>query len=359
MLTFNEMAKCLQSNVINDFPDDFEIADELKTEFSESEIRLGVKALSGLLYQLFDVIIDNANTIAPPDKKLDVMGWPEKIYVDLRNPFALLYCTGLHGKYDYDSKCLLINGKELNKIYRKARGKKTDDFIKLLIDSGLVYSTDVKDNKSFNIAKSGIVKVHYPDDDHTIIGLKILSEAISKVKGGAIVEHFMRCDYRILSLPKKYIFDIRDVTKFLPADERDYYIELHELLLSNNCKMETKPDSFIFNYNSKSTKLKVASIHIMTTGCFVKLSSKLISKEPDLLFDAPESIKDAIKAGHECAKKENPDACNPKCIGKIIGFNLDGVDYLKCWHLNFYLPTTGDIERNYIKEWIIKEAASS
>ena len=355
MLSFKEMAKCLQSNVLNAFPNDYVIADELKAEFTENEIRLGVEALSKLLYQLFDVIIDNANTLAPPGEELGVLGWPEKIYVDLRNPFALLYCTGLYGKYDRDSKCLIIDGKELNNMYRKARGTKTDKFLNLLTDSGIVYTPEVDNKKPFNLTKAGVVKVYYPDDNYAVLGLKVLSEAISKVKGGAIVEHFMRCDYRILSLPKKYIFDLRDVTKFLPIDEREFFIDLHELLLSNNCKMETKPDSFIFNYTSKKTKLKVASIHVMTTDRFIKLSSRLISKEPDLLIDAPEQIKEAVKSGLECAKKENPDACNPKCIGKIIGFNLDGVDYLKCWHLNFYLPITGDIVRNYIKEWIIKE----
>ena len=355
MLSFKEMAKCLQSNVLTDFPDDYEIAGELKVIFSENEIRLGIKALSKLIIQLFDAVIDKANIIAPPCDTLDVIGWPEKIYVNLRNPFTLLYCTGLYGKYDNNSKCLLIDGKELNKMYRKARGTKTDKFLNLLNDSGMTYTTEMESKKPFSLTKAGIVKVYYPDDDYTLIGLKVLSEAISKVKGGAIVEHFMRCDYRILCLPKKYIFDIREVTNFLHDEERDYFIELHELLLSNNCKMETKPDSFIFNYNSKKTKLKVVSIHIMTTGCFVKLSSKLINKEPNLLIDAPESIKEAIKAGHECSKKENPDACNPKCAGKIIVFSLDGVDYMKCWHLNFNLPTTGNIERSYIKEWIIKE----
>ena len=354
MLSYREMAKLLKCNVLSAFPDDLLIGDELKNGLHEPDIPNGLKGFSALLIQLFDVLIENSDAIAPPGADLEVFGWPEKIYADLHNPFAMLYSIGLCGKYDENLGCLQVDGKELNMTYKKSRGSKGNKNLQLLQDSGLTFSADLE-AKSFSLNKAGIIQVHYPDNKSALIGLKAIADATALVKGAQIIAHFARCDYRLLALPKKYTFDIGEVTKFLPSEHKNFFIELHDFAISNNCKLETKPDAYIFNYTSKIKKTKVFSIHVQMNGSYVKINSKLIDKQPDLLNDAPKSIKEAVKKGHGCAKKSDPDACNPKCIGRNLKFSLDQVEYLKCGHLNFNLPISESDEREYVKKWLAKE----
>ena len=168
---------------------------------------------------------------------------------------------------------------------------------------------------------------------------------------------FARCDYNVLALPKNITFKIYDIVKFMPESEQKYFLSLHEYFIANKCKYETKYSvgEYLFNYTSKAQKRKIMSICISLDRSYIKLNSKCITTQPDLLTDAPISIKNAVKEGWECAKANDPDACNPKCAGKCLSFSLDGKEYLKCWILCFNLPVNTDEEREYVMKWTEKE----
>jgi len=331
------MAAKLKKNVICDFPDNYTIADELRYGLTEEEIRDGIKDFSALLSQLFDVLI--SISIAAED--------------ELKNPLALLYSIGLCGKFE-DNNRLTINSNELKKAYKKTKGTKINEHLQLLQDSGLSFSAD-------NLSKAAIIQIHCPDNSASLIGLKIMAEASARVNTAAPYNRFIyifaRCDYLALSLPKKYHFEIRDVTKFLTAECRDYFNGLHDYLIANKCKYESKisETDYLFAYTSKIKKAKVFSIFISMDTCYVKLNSKLICQQPNLLADAPAGIKNAVKNGQVCAKKDDPNACNPKCAGKSMKFTLDGDEYFLCWILNFILPVNDKSEREYVKQWLEKE----
>ena len=356
MINIQEMAAKLRANVLCDFPDGYAISDELKNEFSDADIREGIKSFSSFLTHLFDIIIGNADDSASPEESTVNSRGHTNIYAGIRNPLLMLYCIGLYGKFG-DDNSLFIDGGEVNKAYRKMRGDKPVEFLRLLQNAGLSFSADTT-AKSFNLAKSGVIEICYPTDKKVLIGLKLMAKAVSRA-GNDIMYVFARCDYRVLSLPKNFGFDIREVTNFLPENDKNYFIILHDFLISNKCKCESKNvmNEYIFSYISKQKKAKVFSICVSMDESNVKLNSKLISEKPDLLANAPESIKNAVKNGYTCAKKSDPNACNPKCAGKTLNFNLDGVEYLKCWILNFNLPVNETAEREYILEWLKKELA--
>jgi len=356
MISLQEMAAKLKTNVLCDFPDDYVITNEINNGFSDADIREGVKIFSSVLLNVFDIIIANADDATPPGEAAVNSRGHTNIYAGIRNPLLMLYCIGLYGTFG-DVNSLLVDGAEINKAYRKMRGDKPVEYLRLLQASGLSLSADIT-AKSFNLLKSGVIEARYPADKKALIGLKLMAEAVSRA-GNDIMYVFARCDYRVLSLPKNFGFDIREVTNFLPENDKNYFIILHDFLISNKCKCESKNvmNEYIFSYISKQKKAKVFSICVSMDESNVKLNSKLISEKPDLLANAPESIKNAVKNGYTCAKKNDPNACNPKCAGKTLNFNLDGVEYLKCWILNFNLPVNETAEREYILEWLKKELA--
>ena len=364
MTSQKEMASKLKRNVICDFPEQYEIADELRHGFSDIDLRIGIKNLSSLLLQIFDAVLSTASESVPSAEELTNN---INYYADVRNPLTLLYCMGLCGKLNEISGELLVDGSELNKAYKKLGGTKPIECMHLLQDSGVSFSSDIS-AKSFSLNKAGIIKIDYPDDSHTLKGLKIMAEAASRVcdNNSTILFIFARCDYHALSLPKKYSFSLNDVTNFLSAEYRSYFFELHEFLLANNCKYDAPMfkfqaknigNAYTFTYTSKARKAVVCSIYISMHNTSVKINSYKINEEPELLADAPQSIKDAVIKGHGCAKEHDQNACNPKCVGKNHVFKLDGTEYVKCRHLNFTLPITQDAEREYVKTWLNKELA--
>ena len=353
MINFKEMVLSMKKAVITEFPEDYPISDELQQIINVADTRLGVKGFSGLLIQSFDCLMNNPE-IAPEEGTVNSRGHTI-IYVDIRNLLAMLYTIGLHSRYDEKSGSLTIDGKQLNKLYRKIRGNKPELYLRILEDSGMDFSVDIT-AKNFNLSKTGVIEIAYPDEKHTLAGLKIIAEANLRSKTD-FVTVFARCDYNVLALPKKIVFNIHEIAKFLAENDQKYFISLHEYLIANQCKYETKYSvgEYLFLYTSKSQKRKILSICISLDRTYVKLNSKHITTQPDLLADAPASIKNAVKEGWECAKANNPDACNPKCAGKGLRFSLDGKEYLKCWILCFNLPVNTDAERGYVMKWIEKE----
>ena len=353
MLSFKEMALNMKKAVITEFPDDYIVSDELKKIINANDIRLGVKGLSGLLTQAFDSLINNPE-ITPEEGTVNSRGHTN-IYSDIRNLLAMLYTIGLHSQYNEKSGGLTMDGKQLNKFYRKIRGTKPELFLHILKDSGVDFSVDII-AKNFNLNKTGVIEITYPDEKYTLAGLKILAEANLRNKADFITV-FARCDYNILALHKNITFNIHEIIKFMPKSEQKYFVSLHEYLIANNCKYETKHSvgEYLFNYTSKPQKRKIMSICISLDRSYVKLNSKCITTQPDLLTDAPASIKNAVKEGWGCAKTNDPDACNPKCAGKSLRFSLDGKEYLKCWILCFNLPVNTEDEREYIIKWVEKE----
>jgi len=360
MIGLKEMMVKMKDNVVCDFPDNYIISDNLLYDFSVDDVREGIKGLSSLLLQLFDVMIANADKpINAEEAVVNSIGLTN-VYADIRNPLSLLYSIGVCGKLSDGKDSLLIDGGMLNNLYKKMRGNKHLEYMRLIQDAGLVFSIDLS-AKSLNLSKAGDIELHYPDNAAALIGLKVLAEATSKINRDIhladTTQTFARCDYNVLSLPKKYIYEMPVITKFLSDDYSDFFVRLHDILLTSKCKCEAKinMNDFQFTYVPKKGTANICSINISYERTTVRINSRLIAEQPNLLSDAPQSIRDAVKNGFTCRKKADPDACNPKCNGKILTFNLDGEEHLKCWIINFVLPVDEGDEREFVTEWLKRE----
>ena len=360
MISIKEMITKMKENVVCDFPDDYAVSDNLLHSFTEGDVRNGIKCFSSLLIQIYDALLhDTDNSITEEEATANSLGLTN-IYTGIKNSLLLLYSFGVCGKLSDNNGSLLIDGSMLSNLYKKMRGNKLLEYMRLLKDAGLVFSVDLS-VKSLNLNKVGVIELHYPDNATALIGLKVLAEAVSKINRNvhlADVTHtFARCDYNALSLPKKYIYEMPIITKFLPDDYRDFFVKLHSMLLSNKCTCEAKinMNEYQFTYIPKKATANICSINISFERRAVRINSRLIANQPDLLTEAPQSIYDAVKNGFTCLKKSDPDACNPKCSGKNLSFSLDGEEHLKCWIINFVLPVNEDNEREFVRTWLEKE----
>jgi len=358
MIGIKEMITLMKANVICEFPDDYIISDNLLDGFTKDDVRMGMKGFSSLLIQLFDVILHEANKpITIEEPSTSGLGLTN-VYADIKKPLSLLYAMGVCGKPN--DGCLLIAGSKLNELYKKMHGNKPLEYMRLLQNSGLIFSTDLS-AKALNLNKIGVIRLEYPDNAIALIGLKTFAEATSKINRhihlADITHTFARCDYNTLSMPKKYVYEIPLITKFLSEDYSMFFMQLHNLLLSNNCKYEAKlnMNDYQFTYKPKKGTANICSINIAFDRSTVRIKSSLIAEKPDLLTEAPQSIRDAVKNGFTCLKKENVGACNPECVGKNLSFSLDDEEYLKCWIINFLLPIDENDERDFVVQWLKKE----
>jgi len=359
MIGIKEMISKMKENVVCDFPDDYNVSGNLLDGFTEDDARVGTKGFSSLLIQLYDVILFNTNNpITEEEATTNGLGLTN-VYADIKKPLSLLYAMGVCGKPSSGGS-LLIDGGKLGDLYKKMHGTKPLEYMRLLQDAGLVFSVDLS-AKSLNLNKAGVIELNYPDNTTALIGLKVLAEAASKINRqphmADIIYTFARCDYHVLSVPKKYIYEMPLITKFLPVDYRDFFVQLHGILLSNKCKCEAKinMNDYQFTYLPKKGTANICSINIAFDRSTVRIKSRLITEQPDLLAEAPKSIHDAVRNGFTCLKKADPNACNPKCNGKNLSFSLDGEEHLKCWIINFILPVNEDNEREFVKKWLKKE----
>ena len=360
MISIKEMITKMKENVICDFPDDYIVSGNLIHGFTENDARIGIKSFSSLLIQVYDAMLhDTNNPITEEEATTNSLGLTT-IYTGIKNSLSLLYSIGVCGKPSHSNDSLLIDGGMLNNLYKKMRGNKPLEYMRLLKDAGLIFSIDLS-AKSLNLNKVGVIELHYPDNATALIGLKVLAEAVSKINRDVhladITHTFARCDYNALSLPKKYTYEMPIITKFLPDDYRDFFMNLHDMLLSNKCKCEAKinMNEYQFTYIPKKATSNICSINISFERSTVRINSRLITKPLDLLAEAPKSIYDTVKNGFTCLKKADPDACNPKCKGKNLSFSLDGEEHLKCWIINFVLPVNDNNEREFVRNWLEKE----
>ncbi|MCL2362140.1 MAG: hypothetical protein FWC73_10045 [Defluviitaleaceae bacterium] len=359
MISIKEMIAQMKKNVICNFPDDYTISSNLLDGFTEDDVRIGMKGFSSLLVQLYDVLHGMNNPITEEEATTNGLGLTN-VYADIRKSLSLLYAMGVCGKSRDSGSSLLIEGGKLNELYKKMRCSKPLEYMHLLQDAGLVFSIDLS-AKSLNLNKVGVIELQYPGKAIALVGLKALAEAVAKIcrnaHGADVIYTFARCDYNALSLPKKYIYEIPLIAKFLPDDYRDFFVQMHSILLYNMCKCEAKinMNDYQFTYKPKKATANVCSINISFERSTVRINSRLIVQQPDFLANAPKGIRDAVKNGFTCLKKADPNACNPKCEGKNLSFTLDGEEHLKCWIINFILPVNEDNEHEFVMQWLEKE----
>ena len=309
MKNLKDVAMFLRNNILTDIPDTFEISTKLKSGASDTDIQKGIKDFRSLLFLLFDTIIENVGSYGAICEIEKTTVSFEKTFPDLIYPMYMLYCIGLRGGLNDVSKCLLIDGDDLNTAFKVIHGRKPNQHLMFLEDLGFVFSGAEITDKSYRLSKAGLIEIQYPDSYYTLIGLKTMADSAALIgksykDKNAVAGVFMRCDYHALALPKKFTHQLKDCINNLQDEYKSFLINVHEFLLSKDCKYESKyrMNEFRFTYTSKVTKTVVFSVQISIDRCFIKPSSKLIIEQPSLLSQAPENIvKNVIGyCGHHC-----------------------------------------------------------
>lgn len=365
-----ELVKYLKANILTEIPEAYVINPMFSYIAEEGRIRNGILAYREFLYQLFDSIITDADLFDKPkkiaDKTTDTINLSLE-YPFLRNLAMVLIHIGIHAEFSQSSDSLVLNGSQLHTALKGTRISKAIEYLQYLTNCGIYFSgIDLAGNKP-NLSNAEILEVTYPDNPNMLIGLKVMAIAQLKASkcglkletgsyGADLDTIFLRCDYRALGGKKiQPVFMIQDVVKSFPIDMQEYLLKLHLYYMDAGCKYNTKDlclrISFIYSHKDFGT---IGSINISpVNGCVIKINAKNINDYIDMVKNFPVPLLEAVINGYSCAKTDNPDNCKQKCGG--YKFSIDGKQYFKCRHLNFYIPLIDLTYSQVIEDWLDKE----
>ncbi len=367
-----DLAEHLKSIIPADIPENYDINPVFNYITSEENIRDGVLAFREFLYQFFDYIIADADLYDKPKKKADKTTDTVSLAIEypfLRDIAMVLIHIGIHGELSKSGDSLILNGIKLYTALKGARVSKIHEYMRHLSDCGFYFAGIDLGLKKPDLSRVEELEISYPDNPIMLMGLKAMADAQLKAdKRGLKPEMgsytsnvdtiFLRCDYRALGEKKiKPVFVFEEIIKTFPVEMQEYLLKLHHQYISLGCKYDTKDlclrVNFIYSHKSRGT---IGSINISpVNGCVIKINAENINDYVGMIEKFPSTIVKAIENGYDCAKKNNPIACNPKCRG--YEFSVNGKQYFKCKHLNFYIPLPDLTDSQIIEDWINKEAS--
>jgi len=365
-----DLANYLKSIILTDIPETYVINPIFDCISSGENIRSGVLAFRDFLYQLLDYIIADADFYDKPKKIADKT--TDTINLSLEYPFIrdiamVLIHIGIHGELNKSEDSLVLSGSQLHTALKGARVSKVPEYLQHLTNCGIYFTGIDLSEKKPDLSKAEILEITYPDNPVMLAGLKVMATAqLNTDKKGLKPETgsytapvdtiFLRCDYRALGEKKmKPVFVFDDAIKPFSAEIQEYLLKLNKRYMDSGCKYKTKDlcfrISFIYTHKSRGT---IGSISISpVNGCVIKINAENINDYTDMIEKFPPVIREAVENGYNCAKINDPEACNPRCRG--YEFSINGKEYLKCRHLNFYIPLTDLTYSHIIENWIDKE----
>lgn len=365
-----EIAEYLKSIIPAEIPEAYPVNPVFSDIADNETIYRGVLAYRDFLYQLFDYIIADAELYDNPkkvsEKTTDTVNL-ELEYPFLRNISVVLVHMGIYGELNKNGDALILSGSQLHAVLKGARVTKSYEYLRHLSDCGVYFSGIDLNQKKPDLSNAGQLEITYPDCPVMLAGLKILAEAqLKDAKNGlnprngsytaSIDTIFLRCDYRALGENKiQPVFVFEDAVRALPAKMQDYLLKLHKKYMDMGCKYSCKYlcMHMHFSYSYKKCGV-IASINLSPAdGCVLKINAKNISDYTEMVKDFPAPLMDAVTNGHDCGKMQSPENCKPNCRG--YEFTIDGKLYLKCKHLNFYIPLVDLSYGRAIEDWIDKE----
>lgn len=366
----SELANHLKSIIPAEIPENYVINPILENIAGGENIRNGVLAYREFLYQFFDYIIADADLYDKPKKIADKT--TDTVNLSLEYPFLrdiamVLIHIGIHGELNKNGDSLILSGSQLHSALKGARVSKVLEYLQHLTNCGIYFSGIDLDGKKPDLSKVEILEISFPDNPIMLTGLKVMATAQLKTdkkglkpKTGSYTAPvdtiLLRCDYRALGEKKiKPIFIFEDAIRPFPVEMQEYLLKLHKRYIDSGCKYDTKDlclrINFIYSHKSRGT---IGSINISpVSGCVIKINAENINDYTDIVEKFPSTIIEVIENGNNCAKKDNPDACNPKCRG--YEFSIKERQYFKCKHLNFYVPLINLTYSQIIENWIGKE----
>jgi hypothetical protein len=128
---------------------------------------------------------------------------------------------------------------------------------------------------------------------------------------------------------------LKDLLHPLPADVREFMVQLHQDYMAKGYKCDTYVGSSIrFEYFYKSRELWRFNLSL-NNGHNITIKASNTHKYPDIVNKLPQWLRDKIAKGYGCGKKMGiTDSCDGGCRGyriKLDGSFMEISDVIKAW----------------------------
>ena len=346
----SEMAAYLQNLLPPEIPQTFEIDPIFSTDITEEDIHKGIPVFRDFLHQLYDHIIAEGSPFDKPKRE------SHNTNVNSSYPFILhiavfMMNMGLHSILCDKKDSLLLNGLEnfdapSNYSSQKIPDKRKIECLRFLSDCGICFDgLDISGKKPVALPHGQII-ITYPTNPAMLVGMKVMAVAQRHLGSKYIGEILLRCDWRVLAYnqPKgqnrsDIQLVLKDLTRTLPANIRDFVLKLHTDYMSHGYKCDTYigPDTR-FEYFCKSKELWRFNL-TLTGGHFITIKALNTHKYPEIVSQLPDRLQANIRAGYGCGKKMGiTDSCDSGCRGYRVPLDDSFMEI-----------------STVIKEWIDKE----
>lgn len=362
-----------KSVICGEVPETFELNHDFLYGLDQNDARNGLISFRRFLFSFFDYINENSEAFSPVIKTVQKKNGTEEKenFVLLRDLFQALLRIGMESRIgDENGFKLYIDGGNLSESFHEARMTRIKDCLIHLTKLGFDFGEIGDFTKKAYKLPTGKIIVSYHDDCNVLTGLKIMAEANKIVHPSGASrptgQILLRCDYsaiggkRVKSASRKVLnvhLNIDDCLGFLPDKDKKAILEISSMLTENGYKYEGKMINlgFCFAYTSKKNGNVLMTIWADMDGCKIKVNADNINSYINVVKTFPSHILHTIKeSGWDCAKKHDPNACNPKCKGGFK-YTFDGVDYDKCRGGSFCLGIKPQYDKDVVIKWLENE----
>lgn len=199
-------------------------------------------------------MISDADLYDKPKKDFDKIVYTVSLAIEypfLRNLAMTLIHIGIHGEMNRSGDALVLSGGQLYEALKGAKVAKAHEYLQYLTGCGICFSGINLEEKKPDLSKVETLEVSYPDNNHMLIGLKIMALAQLenfkkryKAETGSYSADvdgiFLRCDYRALGEEKiQPVLVLEDYVRAFSPEIQKNILNLNQKYMSQKFKCVT------------------------------------------------------------------------------------------------------------------------
>lgn len=316
---------------------------EIPEAFGDKDTRKGVRAFRDFMHKFYGRLITDGGAFDKPKK--EVHAFSDSANIPSSYPFichvaVFLTNMGLYGILNDNRDTLLLDSIESFTVENNVSNTKIPDTRKIeclrfLTDCGVCISgINISGKKPVPTHES--MTISYPENPDMLAGLKTIATAQRDKSTKYVHDILLRCDYRVLENKKIEALPLlKDLLHPLPADVREFMVQLHQDYMAKGYKCDTYVGSSIrFEYFYKSRELWRFNLSL-NNGHNITIKASNTHKYPDIVNKLPQWLRDKIAKGYGCGKKMGiTDSCDGGCRGyriKLDGSFMEISDVIKAW----------------------------
>ncbi|MCL2377736.1 MAG: hypothetical protein FWC77_01265 [Defluviitaleaceae bacterium] len=333
----DEVAKYKRTLIPKNIPKAYALKPMFESIASGDEVRTGVIAFRGFLYELFDRLVLEGHMYAkPPNKPGGMADYPFLHYLT-----NILVEIGYHGEFTDNRNSLKVAIMPLATPTVDENGRKKSakiptsnlvECLKFLKLCGFDFASAGLEAKKPGIMEILPLTVSFPNDPILLTGLKALSVADIERRNGRAYwndHNLLRCNYRLLKAEESDIVDeLKDFLNSLPKQVQAFALKLHQRYtdMGLTCTLSILDDtSFSYaNLNERNKSLPSrdkyqkriwAFSNSMRSGYSLFVRSKQADKYADLIKGFSPYLQEKIAQGYGCYRKFGRERCQVDCQG--------------------------------------------